>query len=699
MAVLEKIRVKMGAFITIIIGIALLSFIVDADTLQSAVSMFSSKYDVGEMKGESISYKDYQKKIDYFTQIHQMATGSTSLDEQTQEMVNQGAWQDIMTEKVLLPAIKDAGLDVGDEELFDLSQGNQISPVLTREQAFLGADGRFDKNKLAEFIRAIPTDESGKLGTYWNYLENTMKNDQMFSKYVSLLAKSSVMNPVELKRSIDENNITSDVSFIIQPYGYEIDTTIAVSKQEIREYYNKNKRNFEQKASRDIEYVVFEVVPSQEDINLSRQDIDKVYEEFATSANLKSFLAKNSEKQLNPYFFKKGELSSISPILDSFAFGSSPAAVLPVFQEGNTFRAARINSVKNIPDSVFVQHILLDGRDKTVAQATADSLIKVLDGGANFMEVAMANSLDKNPNTIPGELGWMTQNYMIPGFDTCFTATTGKLFKLESQYGLHIIKIREKTAPVKKVQLAILEKSAVASKETFQKYYSQANDLASKSAGKVENFNKLIKEMNLVSIPAMGIAEGAKTVATYKNAREISKWTFSAKRGEVSQIISIDNKYFFVATVTAIREEGIPSLEAMEKSITNILKREKSNELMLAKVKEMVKGINNLDEMATKLGTTVSKQSGISFGSMGSQSFDPGFVGSVAGAKENTISGPVKGNIGVYIFNVDARQTGAFFTENDAKAKAAQVFTYQLQLLQGVFEKGGDVQDHRARFF
>lgn len=699
MAVLEKIRVKMGAFITIIIGIALLSFIVDADTLQSAVSMFSSKYDVGEMKGESISYKDYQKKIDYFTQIHQMATGSTSLDEQTQEMVNQGAWQDIMTEKVLLPAIKDAGLDIGDEELFDLSQGTQISPVLTREQAFLGPDGQFDKNKLAEFIRAIPTDESGKLGTYWNYLENTMKNDQMFSKYVSLLAKSSVMNPVELKRSIEDNNITSDVSFIMQPYGYEIDTTIAVSKQEVREYYNKNKRNFEQKASRDIEYVVFEVVPSQEDINLSRQDIDKIYEEFAATTNLKSFLAKNSEKQLNPYFFKKGELSSISPILDSFAFGSSPAAVLPVFQEGNIFRAARINSVKNIPDSVFVQHILLDGRDKVVAQATADSLIKVLDGGANFMEVAMANSLDKNPNTIPGELGWMTQNYMIPGFDTCFTATTGKLFKLESQYGLHIIKIREKTAPVKKVQLAILEKSAVASKETFQKYYSQANDLASKSAGKVENFNKLIKEMNLVSIPAMGIAEGAKTVATYKNAREISKWAYSAKRGEVSQIISIDNKYFFVATVTAIREEGIPSLEAMERSITNILKREKSNELMLAKVKESVKGLNSLDEMANKLGTTVSKQSGLSFGSMGSQSFDPIFVGSVAGAKENTISGPVKGNIGIYIFNVDARQTGAFFTENDAKAKASQIFTYQLQLLQGVFEKGGDVQDHRARFF
>jgi peptidyl-prolyl cis-trans isomerase D len=205
--------------------------------------------------------------------------------------------------------------------------------------------------------------------------------------------------------------------------------------------------------------------------------------------------------------------------------------------------------------------------------------------------------------------------------------------------------------------------------------------------------------MNLVPIPAMGIEEGAKTVATYKNARELSKWVYGAKKDEVSQIISIDNKYFFVATVTAIREEGIPSLASMESTITTILKREKSNEKMLAKVKEEVKGMTNIEEIAAKLGTTVNKQSGISFGAIGSQSFDPIFIGSVAGAKENTLTGPVKGNVGIYIFNVDARQTGAFFTENDAKAKASQMFSYQLQLLQGVFEKGGEVKDHRARFF
>ena len=93
MAVLEKIRVRMGAFITVLIAVALLSFVIDPTTLQSAMSMFSSKYDVGEIAGEGISYQEYQQKVDHFTQVYQMTSGSTSSDEQTQELINNTAWQ------------------------------------------------------------------------------------------------------------------------------------------------------------------------------------------------------------------------------------------------------------------------------------------------------------------------------------------------------------------------------------------------------------------------------------------------------------------------------------------------------------------------------------------------------------------------------------------------------------------------------
>lgn len=700
MAVLEKIRVKMGVFITVIIGLALLSFIIDADTLRSATSLFSNKYDVGEMNGNSISYQDFQKRIEYFNNIHQIVTGSASVDEQSSEMINQSAWQDMLSDNVIIPAIEKAGIEVGEDELFDLTQGATISPVLAREQAFIGQDGTFDRNQVVQFIRAIPTDNTGNLATYWNYLEKNMVVEQMVGKYITLLSKSNIKNPAELIRSIDENNITSEVSFVIQPFGFEEDTTITVTKREVKEYYNKHKHSFDQPASRDIEYVVFEVEPSLDDISAARQDIEALIPDFKTSTKLKTFLARNSDKPLDTYYYKKGELASQSEVLDSFAFSASKSDLLDPYKEGNVFRAARINSVKKLPDSVFVQHILIAGVDKADVEGQVDSLLTLLSKGADFSTLAAENSADQNPNVAnPGDIGWMTQSNAIPGFDTCFVAPVGKPIKLESQYGMHIVRVKERTKLQTKVQLAVLEKEAVASKETFQTYYSQANEVASKSAGNIDKFNEVLSEMNLYALPALNIAEGAKNVANYSNAREISKWVYEADKGEVSQIISIDNKYFFIVAVTEVREKGIPPVEKIEKEIASVLRREKSNEKVLATIKEQVSGLNSLEAIAEKLGTTVSTQSGVSFGAAGSRTFDPKFVGAVSGAPVNTLVGPIAGNVGVYIFNVDSRETGAFFTEDDAKQQQNQAFARQVQMIPFILSELAEVEDNRAKFF
>ena len=59
MAVLENIRVKLGVFITILIAISLLSFIVDPSTLSTTFQRMSSDNKVGSMNGKNITYQDY----------------------------------------------------------------------------------------------------------------------------------------------------------------------------------------------------------------------------------------------------------------------------------------------------------------------------------------------------------------------------------------------------------------------------------------------------------------------------------------------------------------------------------------------------------------------------------------------------------------------------------------------------------------
>ena len=55
MAALEKIRSKFGLAVSILIALALLSFIIDPGTLQTAINSMSTKYDVGKIDGKRIS--------------------------------------------------------------------------------------------------------------------------------------------------------------------------------------------------------------------------------------------------------------------------------------------------------------------------------------------------------------------------------------------------------------------------------------------------------------------------------------------------------------------------------------------------------------------------------------------------------------------------------------------------------------------
>ena len=695
MAALEKIRAKMGAFITVLIAIALLSFVIDPSTLQSAMGMFSSKYDVGEINGEGIPYQEYQQKVDYFTKIYQMSSGTTSSDEQTQELINNTAWQNEVSERVLVPAVENAGITLGEEELYDLTQGASISPVLLQDAAFVGEDGQFSKAKVAEFVQAISQDASGQLAMYWNFLEDNIVKDQKFTKYISLLEQSNFMSPVELNRAIANNNTTYNVDFVVKPFGFSIDSTLSVTNAEVKNYYENHKHAFRQAESRDLEYVVFEVVPSEEDLEATKADVEKIYGEFVAAENVKNFLARNSDVPYNPYYFKAGELNTIASELEEFASKAKVGESLEPFQQENTFFAAKVVDVAKMPDSVFVKHILLQGEN----EAKADSIMAVVKKG-NFAEVAQVWSADKNPNVAEaGDLGWMTQQYMIPGMEDVLKASKGDFLKLKTTYGTHIVKVTDATKPIEKKQVAILVKESVASKATYSDFYAKANDIATKSEGSREKFNAAAKEMGVAVYPAFRVLPSAKTLANYEHTREISRWANESKVGDVSPIITVDNKYFFVVALTAIHPEGHASFNEVAGDIKNYLLIEKKGKNVAEETKALVAGATSIEEVAEKLNTTVSNQSGIAFSSLTSQQMDPKFVGAVAAAAENTLVGPVIGEIGVYYFTVKGKEVGAFYTEDDAKARNSQIFSSIANIIPAVITEGAQVKDERYKFY
>ena len=700
MAVLEKIRVKLGVFISIVIALALLSFIIDPTTLEAVSNSMSSKNDVGEINGKRVSIRDFEQEVEDFTALNEMMTGSSAHSEQQMEATRNAVWQSLVDKYLFEKEAKAAGINVGNAEMSALmfGDGDMVSPLISGDPAFADESGNFSRERFNEFVKARNTDQSGSIKIYTDYLKNTIYTQRFYEKYYSLFAQSNVANPLMLSKQIDGNNNTVDVEFVMVPYGFRTDSTIVVSDKEIKDYYKSHKELYRQQASRDIEYVVFEVKPSDEDIAAANEQILKVYDEFASAGKdeMKGFLLRNSDRPYSEYYYRPGELSTISADVNDFVFNDGKGAS-KVFTKDNTFYVAKVIDSRMVPDSVFVKHILLQGEQ----EALADSLVGVLNrGGESFANIAALYSADQNPNVAErGDIGWMTQTYMIPGMESVMTAPLNKIFVLDTQYGKHIVKVTDRTEPLLKKQVAILEKTAIAGKETFNKYYSQANDLAVKAGGKYENYRKAVEESGLYSHPVNRMLEGTDRLGSIDGTKPVARWAFDAKKGKVSDIITVNNNYFFVVALKGIHKEGYATLDEMSSDIRNILYREKLGAKRAAETAEKIKGLDSMQAIADTLGTTVSTKSDIAFASLTSQGLDPKFIGAVSVAETGRISGPLAGNIGVYVYKVTGRDTGAFYTEDDAKTRDSQMTRYSLQMLVPVMMQDADVKDNRARFY
>lgn len=694
MAILQKTREKAGMAVSIIIALALLSFIIDPQTLETAFNAMSSRNDVGVINGKTISYLDFQQDVDKFTTINEMVTGSSAQSEQQQEQVRNAAWQSLLDRYLFVKNAKAAGIRVGEEEMKNLLAGDMISPVVSQNPAFMDESGNFSKDALQNLINNISQDQTGRLKEYWNYIQNTVYTQQFYAKYGSLFTNSNFQNPLMLRRAIAENNNTTNVDFVMVP-NYGMDTTVKVSGDEVRKYYESHKNMFKQNASRDMEYVVFEVKPSEADINATNEAIGKVYDEFSTTDNMKSFLARNSEKGLNEYWYKAGELSTVNSGISEFVDANAQGTSL-IVSDNNVFYAARIMATAQIPDSVYVRHILLQGATET----KADSLLNVLVKGENFSNVAASYSADTRSaaDGEQGNVGWMTQTYMIPGFESVLTAQVGKPYIVKTQYGTHIVEVAKRTAPVAKKQVAILEKTALASGETFNSYYAQASKFSKIAAGKYNNYKAAVDSMGLYSHP-MKVTEATSSYGSISQAKEVTRWVFDNKVGKVSEIITVNNNYLFVATVTGIHKEGIAKIDEVKEAIRQQLYAQKASEKAAADIAQKIQGISDLQAIADTLHSSVSTGVDVRFASLAGQGLDPKFIGAASVAPEGKICGPVAGTIGTYIFKVNSRDTGSFYTEDDARNAATQMNNYTTQMILPVMMMESDVRDHRARFY
>ena len=685
MAVLEKIRVKFGILITVLVALALLSFILDPTTLRSAFDRFSSDNKVGTMNGKSVSYKEFYEELNTYTEIAKMMGQNPSSEEQ-QAQLRDAAWQSIFDNEVFIPKAEAAGLSVGEEEMLDLTQGNNISPVLLQQGLFLDRDGNFSRETVVDFVQSIDSDDSGNSAAYWSFLEEGVFRNQLYAKYASLLEKSDVLSDLEKARLVADGNVTADVDFVFEPISFVTDSTVNVSSEEIRRYFNDHKEQFKQPANRDIEYVMWEVVPSAQDYADTKAEFDALYEDFAKADNLKAFVTLNSDSKWNPYYFTEDQLS-VTPEFQQTAFHAPVGTVSPVVTEDKAYAAMRVADIRMMADSAHVYYKVYPYSQEAEA------------------DVFVNDQLRKTDISQFTEMGWITQDFILANglneLDAAFDSPQ-KVFKVKNvnNQAILAVYVPERTKALKKVQVATLMKNVLPSDETYRDFQMKAVEFADACDGKYENFQKLSQEQNLPVIPINNMLQTNRRIGPADNAREVVSWVFDkkTKAGQVSDLKIVDNKYYFVTAVTKVRKEGYADIQDVASDISSLLKARKTVAVKLDEVKEKIAGLTTLEQVAETLGTTVSHYPGISFGSTQFNQNDPALVGAVAAAPEGTIQ-TVGGNVGVYVFEVSNRTAGNFFSENDAATQLARKASWHNSILQSVIANEADIKDNRARFF
>ena len=687
MAVLEKLR-GWGIVLSILVALPLLLFIIDPSQIMSAVQSFSSKYDVGKIGGKKVSYTEFQTETDRLSKVYEMISGNSTSGEEQQNQIREEVWNSYVMDNLFLKNARAAGINVGSKEIVDLASGENLSPIV---QQLFG-----NKENVVDFVRSISEDESGRASVIWEYVKKQVSDAQYMSKYNSLFVNSDYLNSLTIARMISDNNITSDVEYVMVPYTFATDSTVVVSSEEIQKYYKDHKKDFRQKATREIEYTLFEVKPSDKDRAEARAAFEKLYDEFSTTDKVKAFIQQNSYYSYTDKYFKGGDLRSLNRQVDEFV-GGNDSGVSEIIEDGDNLYAVRILGTAQIPDNIDLSLIVLAGAK---AKHDADSLLNVLKGGADFAAVAAENSLDQRSAENGGAIGNFTQNNIIPGLESAFSAKVGEPFIANAGGYTYIAKVTAANDPSLKKRIAIFQKTINPSSETNSIYYNKASRLATLAAGSYKNYRAAI-DSNAVadaySRPEK-INEGTDNYSGVKHSKEVTRWAFDNKPGKASGVITVDNKYFFVVAVKSAAKEGYTPVSEVSEMIKNRLYSDKYAAKKTADVKAEIEGLNTLEAIADKLGTTVSHQEDLA-SSLRSRSEDPKFLGAVTAAKEGVLTGPVAGSMGTYIFKVNSRETGEAFTDGDARNNRTQMVGYTAQMIVPLMMDDADVKDNRARFF
>ncbi len=703
MAIIQKIRNRAGILVSVIIGLALLAFIL-GDFLTSGSAYFSdARSNIVEINGKGVSYQTFDEEYKTFENEAKERYGKQSLTDEETEAIREETYNTIVFDKVFGREFDKLGLAVNKDELDDLLGGQHLSPFVIQLLQSQNTD-------LANWKRYLSSVREMQPGTpemnFYVYIEDQVYKNRIMTKYSNLIKQGTYVTGLEAKRRLKEISNEVNFSYIVDQFD-AADSAVSVTNSELKDYYKEHLKAYKQEASRDIRFVYWEVIPSQADYAAAEKEVKDMITDLSAldAQNSIEYINANSDVKIPAKRYTKGELKD--SIIDAFAFSSPENSIYGPYFEENQFKAAKVIKAEFLPDSVRASHIIIPISNENYAKqrVLADSLKKMLENGADMTVLASSNSYDENTKSIGGDLGWFKEGKFPPIIsDSCFYGKTGdvRINILAEQGALQIIKITGQSTPVKKVQVGLLNCELRPSESTDAKYRIEASKFGTQN-NTPEKFEAALKTGNYKIVPVNNLRPQDKNVADLERSRELVMWAFKSDEKTITdRIYTYGNKHV-VAIVDKVREKGYTPFEDLKKTIEIEVKKEKQSATIAAKLKEASAGASSLSAIASKLSTDVKTASNIRFASyqIPGVGFEPKLLGAVMYLPKGKISKPIEGTNGVYIFQVDSEIDNSSTATPDIQKRYLENNYYSrinYSLMDALYDLS-KLEDFRYKFF
>ncbi len=672
MAAIGNIR-KHSTFLVVVIGVALAAFIL-GDFAKGGGG--SRNINVGEIEGEEITIMDFnfEAERNITATMQQQQKDRLSVDEIFS--VKEQTWNDLVHRVIMDKQYEALGLSVTSDELFDLIQGPNPHPLII--QYFTDPNtNQYDRNLVVNYLQNMETlPEEAK--QQWIRFEKYIKDDRLRQKFNTLVGKGYYVPAEFAKVYYAEQNDKATIEYVAAKYVDIKDSLFNPTDDDYRAYYNENKENYKQKASRDIEYVVFNIVPSQKDIENARRDISEIANDFKETVDVARFVKVNSDQSIDTSWKSEGQL----PVqIDSLMFNSEIGTVSEPYQLNNNFHVGRLMDIGQRPDSMKATHVLISyvgaynarpevTRTREQALALQDSLLKVLKKQPKKMKAfAKEYSNDPSVETNDGDLGWFADGAMMYDFNEAVNNTkTGSFTLAETPFGYHIIEVTGKGDLVKKVKVAMVDREVYASDETYQKTFAKASKIATECETE-EDFNEMVTEQRLNKRQMPAIREMSNYIAGLKNPRQIVRWTYEPETqvGSVSSVFDLEDM-FVVAVLTKSEEEGYPSLE----EVKDRLKLNVYNKLKGEYFSEKMNAYNgDLEQIKANMEVTEKQVNPLFYSSRNLPGFtiENEVIGTVFAMQNGEVSKPIIGTSATFVVKVNEITLAGDITDYSAIIK------------------------------